>query len=219
MTSTSAKTRTLPTLWLAGALVFFVAEAIAAAAVTPPFRYSYVSDYISQLCVPGWTRLAAVMNAGLCVQGVTFFIGAVLAARMSASGRHPIFVILAALYGLGVVLVGAVPIGPDAPAINLTVFHRLGATLAIFGGNATVIAGASVIAGLVGVRWYRWMSVGLGILGFLSFWILTQPAAQPTLGIWERGCVYSVMVWQIFSAVVLFARPRVARPSDVVGRR
>ena len=194
--------------WLIGAIVFFAAEGIAAAAVTPPYRYSYARDYISQLCVPGWTGRAAVMNVGLCVQGVVFLVGAVLAARASVTGRRRLFVGLAALYGCGVVVVGAVPIGPSAPILNLTAFHATGTLVAIVGGNAAVLVGSSVVGGLVGTRWYRPTSVSLGVGGFVSYLILHQPAAQPALGVWERGSVYSVILWQALSAILLLSQSR-----------
>jgi hypothetical membrane protein len=206
VTSTRANSTNLAALWLTAALVFFISEAIAAASIAAPHRYSYASDYISQLGVPGWTPLAVVMNVGLYVQGVLFLVGAVLAARASATGRRRVFLVLAALYSLGTILVAAVPFGVGAPASNLLGLHWLGALLAIFAGNAAIVAGSSVVAGLVGVRWYRKTSVVLAVLGFVSFLILGQPAARPSLGIWERGSVYSIMLWQIFSAVLLLAR-------------
>lgn len=215
VTSTRANPATPAILWLTGALVFFVFEAIAAASVAPPYRYSYVSDYISQLGVPGWTPLAAVMNVGLCVQAVLFLVGAVFAARTSATGHRTLFRVLAALYALGLILVASVPFGVGAPATDLSGFHWLGALLAIFLGNAAIVAGSSVVAGLLDVRWYRKVSVALAVLGILSFLILSQPAAQPTLGIWERGSVYSVMLWQMLSAVLLLTEVRHRRTAGI----
>ncbi|MDT5337262.1 MAG: hypothetical protein QOD90_2767 [Mycobacterium sp.] len=213
---TSTRANTTPAiLWLTAALVFFVFEAIAAASVAPPYDYSYVSDYISQLGVPGWTPLAAVMNVGLCVQGVGFFVGAILAGRASATGRRSLFRVLAAFYALGMLLVAAVPFGVGAPATDMSGFHWLGALLAIFVGNAAIVAGSSVVAGLVGVRWYRKASVLLAVLGILSFLILSQPAAAPSLGIWERGSVYSVMLWQMLSAVLLLNEVRHRRTGEI----
>ena len=115
VTSTRANGKTPAILWLTAALVFFVFEAIAAASVASPYRYSYVSDFISQLGVPAVTPLpAAVMNVGLCVQGVLFLVGAVFAARMSATGHRTLFRVLAALYAVGLVLVAAVPFSGSA---------------------------------------------------------------------------------------------------------
>jgi hypothetical membrane protein len=215
VTSIRANSTTLAALWLTAALVFFICEAIAAASIAAPNRYSYASDYISQLGDPGWTPLAVVMNVGLYVQGVLFLVGAVLAARASATGRRRLSLVLATLYALGIFLVATVPFGGGAPANSRGLLHWLGALLAFFGGNAAIVAGSSVVAGLVQVRWYRKASVVLAILGFVSFLILGQPAARPTLGIWERGSVYSVMFWQTFSAVLLFARRKAASPPSV----
>lgn len=215
VTSARADPRIPAILWLTAALVFFVFEAIAAASVAPPYRYSYVSDFISQLGVPAWTPLAAVMNVGLCVQGVLFLVGAVFAARMSATGHRTLFRVLAALYAVGLVLVAAVPFGVGAPATDLSGFHWLGALLGIFVGNAAIVTGSSVVGGLMNVRWYRKASVLLAALGILSFLIFSQPAAAPTLGIWERGCVYSLMLWQMLSAVLLLKEVRHRRTGQI----
>jgi Protein of unknown function (DUF998) len=210
VTSTRANFTILPTIWLVGALAFFITEALAAAAVPPPYIYSYARDYISQLGVPGWTRLAAVMNAGFCAQGVLFLVGALLAARTSATGRRRLFVVLVALYALGDVLVAAFHGDPATAASGAGGLHWLGALLAILAGNAAILAGSSVVAGLVNMRWYRRVSVFLAVLGFLSFVILGNPAARSHLGVWERGCVYSTLLWQILSALVLLLARRKA---------
>ena len=210
MTSTRANLTILATIWLAAPFVFFITEAAAAAAVPPPYIYSYAHDYISQLGVPGWTQLAAVMNAGFYVQGVLFLVGAILAARESATGRRRLFVVLVALYALGDVLVAAFHGDPAKAASGAGPLHWLGALLAMLAGNAAILAGSSVVAGLVNLRWYRRVSVFLAVLGFLSFVILGNPAARSYPGLWERGCVYSILLWQIFSALVLLLARRTA---------
>ena len=61
-------------LWLGAAVVFFVCEAVAAAAVPLP-GFSYATNLISELGVPEWSPLSAVMNAGLLLQGLLFLDG------------------------------------------------------------------------------------------------------------------------------------------------
>lgn len=71
---------------IAGGLIFFLAEFVAAAAWTDP-PYSYTYHYISNLGVRGPSEgfgqlmdspLAWVMNTGFFLFGITSFIGAAL---------------------------------------------------------------------------------------------------------------------------------------------
>jgi hypothetical membrane protein len=204
----------LATVWLAAALVFFISEAIAAASVSPP--YSYATDFISELGVPGSTPLAVVMNLGFWLQGILFLVGAVLATRDSVTGRRRLFIVLVAMTALGDVLVAT--FHGDALAAgnnNAAALHWYGSLLAILGGNAAIIAGSSVVAGLVKMRWYRAVSVSLAVLGFLSLLFVGHPVGQLNPGLWERGAVYSIFLWQIFSAVLLIARRRADTPRGV----
>jgi hypothetical membrane protein len=209
VTRTRTNHEILATVWLAAALVFFIAEAIAAASVSP--SYSYAGHYISELGVPGWTPLAWVMNLAFCLQGVLFLAGAVLASRESTTGRRRLFVVLVAMAALGDVLVAtfhgnALAIGDT----NAAALHWWGSLLAILGGNAAIIAGSSVVAGLVNRRWYRPVSVILAVLGFLSLLFVGHVVGQRHPGLWERGAVYPMFVWQILSAVLLLRRRQAA---------
>jgi hypothetical protein len=147
------------------------------------------------------------MNLGFCLQGILFLGGAVLATRASATGRRRLFIVLVAMTALGDVLVAT--FHGDALAAgdnNAAALHWWGALLAILGGNAAIIAGSSVVAGLVKTRWYRAVSVSLAVLGFLSLLFVGHAVGQLHPGLWERGAVYPVFVWQMLSAVLLIAR-------------
>jgi hypothetical membrane protein len=204
---------TLATTWLAAALVFFICEAIAAS-VAP--RYSYATNYISELGVPGSSRLAVLMNLGFWLQGILFLVGAVLATRDSTTGRRRLFIVLVATTALGDVLVATFP--GNSAAIgnnNAAALHWLGSLLALLGGNAAILAGSSVVAGLVKMRWYRAVSVSLAVLGFLSLLFLGHAVGQLNPGLFERGAAYPMFLWQIFSAVLLIARRRADTPRAV----
>jgi hypothetical membrane protein len=197
----------LATVWLAAALVFFISEAIAAASVSAP--YSYAANYISELGVPGSTPLAWLMNLGFWLQGILFLAGAVLASRDSATGRRRLFVVLVAMTALGDVLVATFHGNALAAGdTNAAALHWWGALLAILGGNAAIIAGSSVVAGLVKTGWYRAVSVSLAVLGYLSLLFVGHAVGQLHPGLWERGAVYPIFVWQMLSAVLLIARRR-----------
>jgi predicted tellurium resistance membrane protein TerC len=53
------------------------------------------------------------------------------------------------------------------------------------------------------------MSLGLGAFGLLSFVVFVlvlKHVVHAPLGVWERGSVYSILVWQMFTATWLIAR-------------
>lgn len=198
-------------LLLTGALVFFLFEAIAAAAVIP--SYSYVNNFISALGVPAWSPLAAVMNSGFWVQGIFILLGAAIVAHGSETGHRRWFIALVALTATGYLLVGTVYGDSAAAQDGLFWLHGLGAVLAIVSGNAAIVAGSAVVAGFVGARWYRSVSIILACVGFSSFvvpFFVSAAAADP--GLWQRMSVYPVPLWQILSAVLLLTRPRASHP-------
>jgi hypothetical protein len=144
------------------------------------------------------------MNAAFVVQGTLFFAGAFLVVRGGRSSR--VFLACAAANAVGNVIVASVPSGPA----GIPWVHATGATLAILGGNAAILAGSpSVRLG----RSYRIASVGLAALGLLSFLLLALSSTTSlTLvlpsAVWERTSVYTIIAWQMLSAFRLLARSR-----------
>jgi hypothetical membrane protein len=76
-------------------------------------------------------------------------------------------------------------------------------------------AGSSVVAKTVVLRGYRAASVAMAVIGFVSLVVLsitmsTEQTGLPS-GVPERGSVYSILAWQMFTGVVLLAKPAPAR--------
>jgi hypothetical membrane protein len=173
-------------IWIVGPLTYLILEAVAAAAFP---RYSYAQNFISDLGVAASPR-EAVMNAAFCVQGTLFLLGAVFLEKAR------LFLTLAVANALGNVLIAIFHSGVAA--------HAVGAVLAIVGGNAAILAGSHI-----GGTGYRRVSVGLGAFGLLSFVVFVfvlQHVLHAPLGVWERGSVYSILAWQMFTAAWLIAR-------------
>ena len=106
---------------------------------------------------------------------------------------------LRALTAVGNFLVGAVHTTPDVG--SGPGWHFIGAALAIVGGNAAILSGSSVLWRVGASRVYRLLSIALGALGFLclaAMWVDSSQTVLPA-GIWERGSVYSILIWQIFT--------------------
>ena len=193
-------------VWLGAAVGFFVLEAVAAAAMVPP--YNYADHYISALGVPARSPRAAAMNTALYAQGILFFAGAVLVVRGTAASHSRLFLCLVAINTVGNIAVATVHQGSADSASGSGWLHGVGAGLAIVAGNAAIVAGSACLAPSVGVRWYRGASVALAGVGFVGLLMLVRalaiPAAStPDPGVWERMSVYSTLIWQILSAVLL----------------
>lgn len=209
-----AAQRTAGMLFVSAAVVYVGTEAIAAAAFP---GYSYAQNYISDLGVPEVgthdgrfldSPLSAVMNAGFLLQGVLFLLATLVAARGRSARSAVPWVVLAALHAVGITLVALVHGGPQSVASGIIVFHVVGAGLAIVGGNLASMAGGAALGG----RRFRAFSVGIAVVGLLCLLGLqVQPSvfgASLPDGVWERGSVYAITVWELVAGAVLIRRGR-----------
>jgi hypothetical membrane protein len=190
-------------LWIVAALGYFVAEAVAAAAMVS--TYSYATDYISTLGAPDRSPLAVLMNAAFVIQAILFPVGAALLVAGGRARKASVFLAFAVINGVGNLLVASVHSGPHGSGPD---WHGVGALLAIAGGNVAVLVGSSAFRRAGASRTYRAVSVALGALGLLCLVALQIRAAHTVLpiGIWERGSVYSIYAWQTVTAVYLLRR-------------
>jgi hypothetical membrane protein len=198
--------------FIVGGLQYVALEAVAASAWSSP-PYDYVYNYISDLGVPDPqvyngrdvdSPLAWVMNTGLVVHGLLFALGAVLLAGLFAGAARRLFVAFALLHGVGIVLVG---LFHEASAVPLA--HVGGAFLAILFGNlAALVAGLSWrTLGLP--RWFGVAGVALPVVGLLSEVVLLAGLVDARFdGLFERGGVYSITVWEVLFGAVMLRRLR-----------
>jgi hypothetical protein len=184
-------------LWIASAVCYFVAEAVAAAVFD---GYGYATDYVSTLGDPERSSHAAVMNAAFVAQGSAFPLGAWMVSRAAQAGRALPFLSLAVCNGVGNLLVAAVPSGTGSA------WHGVGAALALIGGNAAVLAGSSALRSALAAPAYRRVSIALGVFGLLC--LLAVAFKLSPIGAWERGSIYTIYAWQVITAVVLIVRGR-----------
>jgi hypothetical membrane protein len=193
-------------LWVVAAVGYLILEAVAAAGFAP--SYSYAHNYISDLGVRAVSPRSSLMHAAFYLQGMLFFLGALLIVGVPHSPRARIFLGLMTANSIGNIVIGTVHSG------NV---HRAGAALAIVGGNTAILAGSAVIATVGSWRWYRHISKLLAAVGLLSLLMLMINSATSTAsllpnGAWERGSVYSITAWQLLTAACLLSVPRQAAP-------
>jgi hypothetical membrane protein len=194
-------------LWVVAAVGYLILEAVAAAGFEP--AYSYTRNYISDLGVNAVSPRPHLMHAAFYLQGILFFLGAWLIVGIPDSPRARIFLGLITANSIGNIVIGTVHSGA---------LHRAGAALAIVGGNTAILAGSAVVATVGGWRWYRCISTLVATLGLLSLMMLminsaTSKANLLPDGAWERGSVYSIIMWQLLTAACLLIR-RVSWPGN-----
>jgi hypothetical membrane protein len=190
-------------LWIVAAVGYLILEAVAAAGFEPV--YSYARNYISDLGVNAGevahgriidSPRSSLMHAAFYLQGALFFLGALLIVGVPNSQRARIFLSLVTANAVGNIAIGTLHTGK---------LHRVGAALAIVGGNAAILVGSAVIATVGGRLWYRRISKFIAALGLLSLIMLminsaTSKANLLPDGAWERGSVYSIIMWQLLTA-------------------
>jgi hypothetical membrane protein len=207
------------------ALQWLINEAIAASAWhTPP--YSYVYNYISDLGVPGCgtffegrdqcSPLAGVMNAGFYSQAILFAVGVVLLSSLARSAWRVVFIVLACLHLVGLTLVGTFHGGAANEADGTLIFHGLGAFAAI--GSANLVAFLSGMAGgsFGAPRWFRIFSLVVPVLGTVSGGILLAKATGGDDGVFERGGVYSFVLWELVAGLLVLVAARTHRATTQV---
>ncbi|MET1075676.1 MAG: DUF998 domain-containing protein [Umezawaea sp.] len=180
---------------------YVVLEAVAASAWTdPPYRYAF--NYISDLGVPGPrsdsgervlnSPLAWVMNTAFVVQGIGLLVVALAVAAHLHGVRRYLLAVFAVCHALGNVLVAVFhSTSPGA-------YHVVGAVLAIVGGNLLTLT--------AGTR--RWLVV-LPVLGLVCALLIGRIGAGEVDGLWERGSVYAITVWEVlFGASLLWRGSR-----------
>jgi hypothetical membrane protein len=208
--------------WLISGVLYLILEGLAAKSFR--YHYSYAHNSISDLGVSSRgtfqghmidSPLAYLMNTAFYVQGTLFLVGAILIVRAMQSHGTGLFIAVATANAVGNLLVASVHSGPMAKADGTAWLHYTGAVLAIGGGNVAIFAGSAILGNALAGQRYRGISVGIGVLGVLSIAMLVTDTATGAThilpaGAWERGSVYSIIVWQMFTAAYLvrFVRRR-----------
>jgi len=185
-----------------------LAEAVTAAAWTDP-PYSYAANYISDLGVPDCgtqfqgrdlcSPLHTLMNGSFIAEGILYAAAVLLIARSLTGRTRWIVTALGLLHGTGMVLVGFFHGSPDGPSAGL-VIHVAGAGVGILCANTlAIMAGAIGRFGLPAA--YRGFSIAVGVLGLLSE--ASVNLSPSTAGLFERGGVYSWLLWGLVTGVLV----------------
>ncbi|MFC9845182.1 DUF998 domain-containing protein [Streptomyces sp. NPDC060223] len=195
------------------AVQWVVAEAVTAAAWTDP-PYSYATNYISDLGVPDCgTQFQGrdicspshqLMNASFIAEGILFAAAVVLLSGLVTGRVQRVVIGLGIVHGVGMVLVGLFHGSQDGPDSGL-VIHVAGAAVGILCANTlAIMAGSLRSLGLPPA--YRVFSITVGSLGLLSEAFVGMSTS--TAGVFERGGVYSWLLWSVGTGGLLLLSRR-----------
>jgi len=223
METNTASRRAAGILLALAGLIYFVTEAISAAAWTHPV-YSYATDYISDLGVPGGSQyvfahtvnspLSIVMNIGFIANAVLAFAGATMFLLGIRSARTRITWVASLIFAVGLVLVGLFHGSAASVGNGQIALHGAGAIAAIVFGNLVLVLLGSLARRYV-PRWFANFALVIGVLGLVCFVLQTVAVLPQQPGIFERGSVYTIMAGQIVGVVTLVAGSRRrATPSE-----
>lgn len=223
--ATARSTAIAAICWVSAALIYLLAEALAASAFPD---YSYAMNYISDLGVPNVENLGSraidsplhsVINTAFILHGLLFATAAASAARLAQPRWRLPFLISALAHALGMVLIATVNGGQANISLGLGWVHLLGAFLAFFGGHlSAVFIGISFLRPSDRIRSGHGRFVGVtsilfGLIGILGIVLLQidvriLPGTVLPDGVWERTGMYAIVVWEVFFGTVLFLNLR-----------
>ncbi|WP_405276208.1 DUF998 domain-containing protein [Methanobrevibacter sp.] len=184
-------------VFIIGSLYYIIAEAISATFFNASFFNTYVFHAISELGIPnGNSPLFWLMNSAFILIGLTVIFGDFYKFKEYIIKNKTIFYILTLVTGLGVIIVGLIHGGNPLTSG----YHTLGAVMAILGGNVLVVVISRSMAEFGN---YQKITLALGIIGLLAFWIMFFNIRNSYMPVYERLSVYTLIAWCFLTGVYL----------------
>ena len=186
------KSKVAGIVFIIGSLYYMVAEAVSAAFFHVSIFNAYVFHTISELGIPNENSpMFWLMNSAFIFIGLTLIFGYLYKFNEFVVKNRIICFILTVVSGLGVIIVGLIH-GGNPLTIS---YHALGAVMAILGGNLLLII---VSRSMADFGKFQKISLILGVIGLISFWIMFFNMGSVYMPVFERLSVYTLILW-IFS--------------------
>lgn len=184
-------------VFILGSLYYMIAEAISVFAFNDTVINSYLFHTISELGIPGLNSpLFYLMNSAFIAIGLTLLFANFYKFKNFIIKDKTIFYILTLITSIGVIIVALIHGGNPLTAS----YHSLGAVMAILGGNILLILISRVMAKF---ETYQKISLILGIIGLMAFWVMFFNMGSIYMPIFERLSVYTLILWSFISGVCL----------------
>ena len=192
------KSKVAGIVFLIGSLYYVLAEAISASFFKASLANTYIFHTISELGIPNANSpLSFLMNSAFILIGLTLIFCSFYKFKDFIIKNRVLFYIWTLVCSLGVIIVGL--IHADNP-VSLT-YHSAGAIMAILGGNLLLVL-VSRSMGEFGI--YQKITLILGCIGILAFWIMFFNMKSSYMPVFERLSVYTLIIWCFLTGVYLF---------------
>ncbi len=184
-------------VFIFGSLYYLLAEAISAFSFNDLLTNTYLFHTISELGIPNINSpLAFLMNSAFVIIGLTFLFGNFYKFKELIIKNKVIFYILTVVAAIGVIIVAMIHAGNPVT----DGYHSLGAIMAILGGNLLLII---ISRSMDKFENYQKVTLALGIIGLIAFWIMFFNMESLYMPIFERLSVYTLIIWSFISGVYL----------------
>ena len=176
-----------------GSLYYIVAEAVSATFFNASFFNTYVFHAISELGIPNLNSpLFWLMNSAFILVGLALIFGYFYRFKDLIVKNKAVISIFTLITGLGVIIVGLIHGGNPLTSG----YHTLGAVMAILGGNILLVL---ISKSMDDFGAYQKMTLILGIVGLIAFWIMFFILKNPYMPVFERLSVYTLIIWSFLT--------------------
>ena len=180
-----------------GSIYYMLAEAITAIFFNDSLMNTYLFHTISELGIPNFNSpLFYLMNSAFILIGLTLLFGNFYKFKDFIVKNKTIFYILTLITSIGVIIVALIHAGNPITAG----YHSLGAVMAILGGNVLLIIISRSMDEFEG---YQKISLFLGAIGLIAFWIMFFSMDSIYMPIFERLSVYTLIIWNFLTGLFL----------------
>lgn len=191
------KSKVAGIVFIIGSLYYVLAEAISATFFNASFSNTYIYHTISELGIPnGNSLLFWLMNSAFILIGLTLLFGNFYSFKDFIVKNKRADYILTVITALGVIIVGLIHGGNPLTSG----YHTLGAVMAILGGNILLII---VSRSMSEFESYQKITLILGIVGLIVFWIMFFNMHNIYMPVLERLSVYTLIIWSFLTGIYL----------------
>lgn len=187
-------------IYIAGSLYYILMEAICALNFNDTLTNTYIYHTISELGIPNVNSpLFYLMNSAFILIGLTVLSGNYLELKNYITNNKNLFYLLTLITAIGVIIVGLIHGGNPLTSG----YHTLGAIMAILGGNILLII---ISKSMEEFEIYQKITLILGIIGLLAFWIMFFSMSSIYMPVFERLSVYTLIIWSLITGTYLLKK-------------
>lgn len=188
------------TVYLLGSVYYLTIEFICAFYFNDLLLDTYLFHTISELGIPNYNSpLFFLMNSAFVLIGLCLMIGNFSKFNEYIIKNNKSFYVLTAITAIGVIIVGLIHGGNPLTSG----YHTLGAIMAILGGNILL---AVTSKSMENFELYQKITLVLGIIGLIVFWIMFFNIESVYMPVYERLSVYTLILWSILTGLYLFSK-------------